>query len=120
VIGIGINLNNTAADAPEELRHRVITLRDATGRSHDPAELLVSVLCQLERQLRDLAVSPQQLVGRTHELCLQRGKRLQLSQGAKRIEGRCQGIAADGALVLEVDGKPFAVYSGVVNLLEQP
>ena len=115
VIGIGINTNNTAADAPEEVRPRVVTLRDVTGRVHDSVELLIAILRQLQRQFFELALSPESIARRTHELCLQRGKRLQIAQGEKQIEGRCLGIAADGALLLEVDGRPQAVYSGVVK-----
>ena len=44
VIGIGVNTNNTAADAPEEVRRRVVTLRDVTGREHDSTEILLAIL----------------------------------------------------------------------------
>ncbi len=115
VIGIGINTNNTAADAPEEVRLLVATLLDVTGRKHDPVEFLITVLCQLERQLLELARSPESVAMRTDELCLQRGQRLQIVQGEKQIEGRCLGIAVDGALSLEIDGQPRAIYSGAVE-----
>jgi BirA family biotin operon repressor/biotin-[acetyl-CoA-carboxylase] ligase len=115
VIGIGINTNNTAGDAPEEVRPRVVTLRDVTGQEHDSTELLISILRQLQRQLIDLGVAPETVAVRTHELCLQRGKRLQIVQGNAQLEGRCLGIAADGALLLEIDGKPQALYSGVAK-----
>ncbi len=115
VIGIGINTNNTAADAPEEVRPRIVTLRDVTGQAHDSTELLIAILQHLQRQLAELALAPEGVAARTHELCLQRGKRVQIAQGEQQIEGRCLGIAADGALLLEIDGKPQAVYSGTVT-----
>jgi len=115
VIGIGVNTNNTAADAPEEVRRRVVTLRDMTGREHDSTEILLAILRELQRQLGELVRSPERVTERTHELCLQRGKRLEIVQGERRIEGRCLGIAADGALLLEVEGNPQSVYSGVVT-----
>ncbi len=115
VIGIGINTNNTAADAPEEVRPRVATLRDVTGQAYDSIELLIAVLQHLERQLAALAVAPQRVAERTHELCLQRGRQLQILQGEKQIEGLCLGIAAGGALLLDVNGQPQAVYSGTVK-----
>jgi BirA family biotin operon repressor/biotin-[acetyl-CoA-carboxylase] ligase len=118
IIGIGINTNNTAADAPEEVRGRIVTLLDVTGREHDGAELLVAVLGQLQGQLALLSVAPETVAARTHELCLQRGKRLRITRGDQQIEGRCMGIAADGALMLEIDGRPQAVYSGVVAGVE--
>ena len=115
VIGVGINTNNTAGDAPEEVRQRIATLRDATCQLHDSMELLILILQHLQWQLAELARSPESVAARTHELCLQRGKRLEITQGKKQIAGRCLGIAADGALLLEIDGHPQAVYSGVVT-----
>jgi BirA family transcriptional regulator, biotin operon repressor / biotin---[acetyl-CoA-carboxylase] ligase len=115
VIGIGINTNNTAADAPEEVRPRVVTLRDATSIKHDPEELLLSILKELQKRLAELTVTPARIAARTNELCWQRGKRLKVTQGDKTIEGCCLGIAVDGALILEQAGKQQAVYSGVVT-----
>jgi BirA family biotin operon repressor/biotin-[acetyl-CoA-carboxylase] ligase len=118
VIGIGLNANNTAADAPEEVRPRVATLRDATGQVHDSTDLLIAILGQLQRQLVDLSLAPEGVALRTHDLCLQRGKRLQIIQGERRIDGLCLGIAANGALLLEIDGKSQAIYSGVLAGVE--
>jgi BirA family biotin operon repressor/biotin-[acetyl-CoA-carboxylase] ligase len=118
VIGIGLNVNNVAADAPDDVRPRVVTLRDATGREHDSTDLLIAILQQIQRRFAALAIAPESIAMRAQELCLQRGKRLQIVQGEKRIEGRCLGIAADGALLIEADGKQQAVYSGVVRCVE--
>jgi len=115
VIGVGINTNNTAADAPEEVRPRVATLFDATARKHDPVDVLICVLRQFERWTSELAVSPDGVARRAHELCMQRGKRLEIIQGEKRIEGHCLGIASDGAMLLEIHGERQSVYSGVVK-----
>ena len=115
VIGIGINSNNTAADAPPEVRLRVVTLRDATGQPHDQMEILIAILCQLQRLLAELGLSAGSLARRAHELCLQRGQRWQVVQGNTRMEGYCLGIADDGALLLDIDGQPRAFYSGLLS-----
>ncbi len=57
VIGIGLNTNNTLADAPAELRDRVTTLRDLLGRAVDPTELLVELLAHLDAALGLVAES---------------------------------------------------------------
>ncbi len=119
VLGIGINTNNSASDAPEELRARVATLLDLTGRTYDATELLVSLLGHIERQLAELTVAPERIATRSHELCLQRGKFVQVRQGVHVTEGTCQGIASDGALLLERGGQCRAIHSGVV-LSEEP
>jgi BirA family biotin operon repressor/biotin-[acetyl-CoA-carboxylase] ligase len=115
VIGVGINTDNTAADAPVEVRPRVATLFDANGRKHDATALLIAVLNDLEKRIAELASAPEQITARTHELCLQRGTKLQVCRSRQVIQGVCQGIAADGALVLEVDGQSQAIYSGTVT-----
>jgi len=106
VIGIGINTNNTTTDAPEEVRPRVVTLRDVTGQEHNSTELLISILRQLQRQLADLVRSPESIAVRTHERCLQRGKRLQIVQGEKQIEGCCLALLPTGHCCLKSMGSP--------------
>jgi BirA family biotin operon repressor/biotin-[acetyl-CoA-carboxylase] ligase len=114
VIGIGINTNNSAADAPTEVRVRVATLRDATKCDHDPTDLLIAILNRLEQRLAELARSPEQIAARTNDLCLQRGMLLEVAQGTFAAKGRCVGVAADGALILEIDGSPERFYSGTI------
>jgi hypothetical protein len=45
---------------------------------------------------------------------IRRGKRLQVVQGEKQIDGRCLGIATDGAMMLEIDGN-----SGVLTCVKE-
>ena len=55
IVGIGINTNNTAADAPPTLGGQTATLLDLTGRQHDHTEILVALLGRLERDFAALA-----------------------------------------------------------------
>jgi BirA family biotin operon repressor/biotin-[acetyl-CoA-carboxylase] ligase len=114
VNGIGINTNNSAVNAPAEVRTRVATLRDATGCEHDATELLITILNHLERRLVELASSPEQIAARTNDLCLQRGSEVQICQGTQTTRGTCRAIAPDGALIVEVAGRSHAIYSGTV------
>ena len=74
VIGIGINTNNSAADAPAEVRPRVATLRDATGCEHDSTELLIAILNHLEQRFAELARTPEKIAARTNDLCLRQAQ----------------------------------------------
>jgi len=114
IIGIGINTNNTAADAPQELRATVATLRDATRATCDHVELLIQLLNHLESGLRRLASAPEDVAARADELCLQRGQTLTVLTGNDQVTGRCQGIAPDGALLVETPGELRELHSGVV------
>jgi BirA family biotin operon repressor/biotin-[acetyl-CoA-carboxylase] ligase len=121
VIGIGVNVNNTIAAAPEELQRVVATLRDQTGRRHDPMPILLQLLQNLERRLKELAAAPEQTAAATNAICLQRGKVLTVQHGQRTATGRCLGIASDGALRLETPQGIETLYSGVVlKSLDRP
>jgi len=115
VAGIGLNCNNSAADAPEEIRHLVATLRDLTGREHARCDVLIGVLQQFERLLSRLSADPAAVARAANASCLQRGRQLRVRIGPRQIEGRCLGIAPDGALRLQTpQGAEQRIYSGVV------
>lgn len=114
VVGLGINCNNSAAEAPADLQGRVATLRDLTGHEHPLSEVLLSVLVAFERLLATLRREPAAVAREAHARCLQRGQWLRVRCGAGLVEGRCLGIAPDGALLLQSPEGPKMLYSGAV------
>jgi BirA family transcriptional regulator, biotin operon repressor / biotin---[acetyl-CoA-carboxylase] ligase len=113
VIGIGLNTNNTIQDAPDDVRQKAATLRDLTGREHDPTEILVSLLGHLESLLGQLATSPETIAAETDRLCLQRGQTLTLPWGRRTVSGLCLGVASDGGLILDTPEGKRTFYGGV-------
>lgn len=114
VLGLGLNVNNSLAAAPEELRDSATTLRDLTGRLHDRTQLLLELAEQLARAFRQLAAEPERFGRRLDSLCLQIGRPLTVDQSGQRSSGRCAGIAPDGALLLDTYAGRRAFYSGVL------
>ncbi len=114
VVGIGINANNTACEAPPELRSRLTTLRDQTGRFHDPLAIVHRLLQGLETWLGRLGKTPHYVGRRADELCVQRGQVVCVRHPEGIAEGVCMGIAADGALVLQTVAGQQAFYAGSV------
>ncbi len=112
VIGIGLNVNNTLAEAPPELRNKAATIRDLAGREFDRTGVLIDLLGRLEREFAALRADPKILALRANELSLQRGQTLLLHSGQREVSGVCRGIAADGALLLETPSGVQAFYSG--------
>jgi BirA family biotin operon repressor/biotin-[acetyl-CoA-carboxylase] ligase len=115
IVGIGVNTNNSLAQAPPELKVAATTLRELTGVTHDQTTILVTLLQHLEDRLGELASQPGRIGTRANALCLQHGKLLTLHPGERSVTGRCAGIAADGALLLEVPGGRRAFYSGMLK-----
>jgi biotin-(acetyl-CoA carboxylase) ligase len=58
---------------------------------------------------------PQSVAARADALCLQRGRTLTLRWGDRTLTGRCRGIAADGAILIETPAGVEALYSGTVS-----
>jgi BirA family biotin operon repressor/biotin-[acetyl-CoA-carboxylase] ligase len=115
IIGIGLNVNNSAAAAPAELRDRIATLRDLSGRDHAPSDLLVALLRRLEVEFRQLCAAPAEVSAKADALCLQTGHPLKLQWGNRIVTGRCRGIAPDGAVRIETAAGVESFYTGVLQ-----
>ena len=94
VIGIGLNTNNSLADAPAELQSTAATLRDLGRTTYDQTEILVQLLKHLEGEFHCLCREPQTVAARADALCLQRGQTLTLQEGGRTISrplpGHCR------------------------------
>ncbi len=115
ILGIGLNSNNSAADAPLELGRQVATLRDLTGRTHDQTQLLIDLLDCLANRLRQLGADDPALGETFDALCLQHDRPLTLYLGDRTVTGRCAGIAADGALLLDTPEGRQSFYAGTLR-----
>ena len=114
VVGIGLNTNNTLAEAPVELQCTAATLRELAGHPFDQTEICIDLLRHLEQEFSRLRSHPEQVADRANRRCLQCGCTLTLQWDNRTITGRCQGIAADGAIQLETSMGVEAFYSGSV------
>ena len=114
-VGIGINTNNSLADAPAEMKRTATTLLELTGRQHDQTTLLVNVLRHLESVFGELGAEPDRIGARADQLCLQHDEMLALQLGNRTITGRCAGIAPDGALLLDTSEGRQSHYCGMLR-----
>ncbi len=115
IIGVGLNSNNTVADAPAELRNSVTTLFDLTGRTHNHNELLLVVLENLQAAIAQLGEPVENIGQRFDLLCRQRGEMLTVYQGQQTVSGRCLGIGPDGALLLDTSSGQQAILTGTLQ-----
>lgn len=115
IVGIGLNSNNSAADAPPELRPQLATLRDLTGRIQDPTQLLIDLLDCLTMRLKQLGADDPALGESFDALCLQHDRTLTLYLGDRAVAGRCVGIAPDGALILDTPEGRQQFYAGTLR-----
>jgi BirA family biotin operon repressor/biotin-[acetyl-CoA-carboxylase] ligase len=102
VIGIGINVNGTLDDFPEELRQIATTIRHEAGRFIDRNQLVAQLLVGLESRLEEFlshGADPIALAYRRR--CTTIGKTVKaVLPGGKAYTGIAKNIEQDGSLTL--------------------
>ncbi len=104
IIGIGLNLNNSLATAPDDIRQQATSIFDRTGHSFDLTETLNLLLNLLSRTLHQLKRNPAEIARESAEFNRLTGKQITVQTPTETLVGECTGIAADGALLLNAGG----------------
>ena len=115
IVGVGLNVNTRFDEAPDEVRLRAISLREAVGHALDRDHALAAVLAAFEARyeaLRANGASPQPEYAR-HLSTL--GARVRVMRGTDVIEGQAFGVTDDGALRIETAAGPVDVSFGDVG-----
>lgn len=115
VLGIGLNVNNSLQNAPQELQSTAVTLADVAGRSCCLSDLLKRVLQCLAERLSWIGCRDDELWARYRERCLLTGRPICVELGQRSIRGLCRGIDEEGALVVETDEGIEKCFAGVVT-----
>ena len=114
VIGVGLNVNNSFANAPAELSFTGISLSDQLDASLSRIEVLRRMLQELAGLMESLAAG-EGVFDDWSDYCLLTGKQVTLQTGASRVIGRCHGIDASGALLIATSAGMQAFFGGVVE-----
>ena len=116
VIGIGLNINMPAKSA-ELVDQPWTDLSSAIGVEIDRNILAASIISALIKRLEvHSETGINTMVAQWHEHDVYFNKAVSLITGDKATRGICRGINAQGALLLEVNGKVSPVYGGEVSL----
>ncbi|NOY41228.1 MAG: biotin--[acetyl-CoA-carboxylase] ligase [Planctomycetes bacterium] len=117
VIGIGINVNNSLADAPPEVAETATSLCDVAHRQFSLPEVLLATLTQLEKRFAWLGLRDAELCDLWQKRCLLTGRQVKIEIATNSVVGTCQGIDSTGALVVKTDKGTQRCLSGTVTLL---
>lgn len=117
VVGVGINVNNSFATAPEELKSLATSLYDSTQEVRNLADVLAEVLLRIESRLQSVRDGDAELTRAWRERCLLKNSLVSLRTGDQLVQGRCRGIDEDGALLIESSTGQTRHLAGVVEHL---
>jgi len=120
VLGIGVNLNMTPEQFPDDLRHPATSLFAATGERIIRARFAATLLNELDRLYNGFLGQGFEPVREEWQLyCNARGRELLVSDaGTEAVRGFFDGVDGNGALMLRrADGRIERILSGDVKVL---
>ena len=101
VLGMGINVNSTAADLPPELAAGAVSMREVLGKRLPRAALAVDLWGRLERWINlhaEQGFGPVRVAWK--ELCGMLGQPVLIQTGKKQVCGIAEDIDESGALIV--------------------
>ena len=121
VLGIGLNVNSSEADWPQEIRERTTSLLRETGRKTDRRALLESILDRIEAHDRDARAQetkPLQDAWRRRSSLV--GSRVRLHLGDRRVEGTVERAGFAEGIVLRTDNNQLEPFQAEHVTLVEP
>lgn len=120
ILGIGVNLNMTAEQFPEDLRYPATSLLLESGAVCDRNRFAATLLNELDRLYTDFLGNGFKNIRREwQERCNANGRRVMVSDsGSTPLSGAFTGIDPDGSLLLQSDdGQLHRITCGDVRVL---
>ena len=121
ILGIGVDVNQTQADFPPELRGAATSLRAELGRPVDRAELAVAIFRELDQDYARIAAGQfAALADEWEKHCGTIGQDVRIQVGGRQIRGRAESLNDDGALMLRTEhGRLERITGGDVTVEKQ-
>jgi BirA family transcriptional regulator, biotin operon repressor / biotin---[acetyl-CoA-carboxylase] ligase len=120
IIGIGMNVNQTKEDFPEELQTIASSLAIEKGEKISRAALIRAVLTNIERLYLlylEQGFAPVKILWESYAISI--GKNIIARTLTGSIHGRAKGINDEGVLLIEdTSGKTHFVYSADIELAD--
>ena len=118
ILGIGVDVNQNAAEFPPELRKIATSLKIEAGKEISRAELATEILSELDFDYARICGGKFSAVADEWESgCATIGKNVFVQMGVRQIRGRAEALDDDGALLVRTEhGHLERVIGGDVTL----
>ena len=114
VVGVGMNVNNSLAAAPADVRQRAASIFDLTGENTDLNQLLIRVIQHVEHSLLQLQKRHMQMFAELNSVSCLTGRNVSIQAGSRLVAGVCRGIDSDGCLLVDSGGDLCRLNAGTV------
>jgi BirA family biotin operon repressor/biotin-[acetyl-CoA-carboxylase] ligase len=119
IVGIGINVNHSVKEFPEELRSKATSLQLEATQKVDRIKLVQLLLTNLEKRYYSFVKSGlKNQIGAIREYSALLTKKVSFKQNGKTVTGTAIDIDNNGMLVVDLGDGKVSVGSGEVSLAE--
>lgn len=116
VVGIGLNVGNSLAEAPTDIQSSAVSLADLLGSERPSLEdILITLIQRWECWLQRLATDDIDFPTVWRPKCYLAGERISVTIGPESRTGICVGLDEDGALLLETERGVQRILAGTVR-----
>ncbi len=117
VVGIGVNVRETAEDFPPEIGHIATSLLMETGRKISRARLAAEMILRLDQLRADWAERRASYLAPYRAACVNLGRAVRFSQNGVSYTGVAEDVDSDFSLVIRLqDGTVMTLKSGEVSV----
>ncbi|EEF60181.1 biotin--[acetyl-CoA-carboxylase] ligase [Pedosphaera parvula] len=118
ILGVGVDVNLSAADFPPELRKIATSLKVESGQRINRAELAVRILQEMDRDYERVCSGQfESVAGEWAEHCSTIGRNVTIHVGDRKIQGCAESLDTDGALLVRTQhGHLERIIGGDVKL----
>jgi BirA family biotin operon repressor/biotin-[acetyl-CoA-carboxylase] ligase len=118
ILGIGVDVNQEAAEFPPELRKLATSLRLESGAEISRAELAVEIMRELDRDYARMSAGKfSAIADEWEQACVTIGRNVAVQTGGRHFRGHAESLDDDGALLIRTEhGHLERVIGGDVTL----
>lgn len=115
VVGVGINVNETIEEHPEDLQKNLTTMFSITNHAHQRELIVAEFINSFERLLKKLNDESNSIIDAWLNHCLHLNKKVSFSNNNKLDEGTFIGLNEKGYAQIEINGEVKTYNS--INLI---
>ena len=113
VIGIGLNVNETIGDFPEDLRPNVTSLMIKSGKQYQSEVILANILNHLEHRIQNIDNAQSQLIA-WKKRCAHLSQKVTFHSGNEIVKGVFKGLSSIGQALITINNKEVKFDNGEI------
>lgn len=112
VIGIGINVNETIEEHPDNIHNDISTMSSITNHAHQRELIVAEFVNYFERLLNNISENSKMIIDEWQNLCMHMNQNISFHEKEKTNEGVFIGLNKEGYAKIEIDEK-IQTYSSI-------